>query len=46
MLGEESKAFREKVKSLLAPGKTKIVLNLAQVGYVARVLAMTSLDGW
>src|ERR1700752_3543673 len=33
-LGEESNAFREKVKSLLAAGKKKIVLNLAQVGYI------------
>ena len=34
VLGEESNAFREKVKSLLATGKKKIVLNLAQVGYI------------
>jgi anti-sigma B factor antagonist len=34
VLGEESNAFREKVKSLLAAGKKKIVLNLAQVGYI------------
>ncbi len=30
----ESNAFREKVKSLLAAGKKKIVLNLANVGYI------------
>ncbi len=34
VLGEESNAFREKVKSLLAAGKKKIILNLAQVGYI------------
>jgi anti-sigma B factor antagonist len=34
VLGEESNAFREKVKSLLAAGKKKIVLNLAQVTYI------------
>ena len=34
VLGEESNAFREKVKSLLAAGKKQIVLNLAQVGYI------------
>ena len=34
VLGEESNAFREKVKSLLAAGKKKIVLNLAQVDYI------------
>ena len=34
VLGEESNAFREKVKGLLAAGKKKIVLNLAQVGYI------------
>lgn len=34
VLGEESNAFREKVKSLLAAGKKKIVLNLAQVSYI------------
>src|ERR1700761_2564555 len=34
VLGEESNAFREKVKSLLAAGKKKIVLNMAQVGYI------------
>jgi anti-sigma B factor antagonist len=34
VLGEESNAFREKVKGLLASGKKKIVLNLAQVTYI------------
>lgn len=34
VLGEESNAFREKVKGLLAAGKKKIVLNLAQVTYI------------
>ena len=34
VLGEESNAFREQVKNLLAAGKKKIVLNLAQVGYI------------
>lgn len=34
VLGEESNSFREKVKGLLASGKKKIVLNLAQVSYI------------
>lgn len=34
VLGEESNSFREKVKSLLAAGKRKIVLNLSNVGYI------------
>jgi anti-sigma B factor antagonist len=34
VLGEESNAFREKVKSLLAAGKKKIILNLANVSYI------------
>jgi anti-sigma B factor antagonist len=34
VLGEESNAFRERVKSLLAAGKKKIVLNMAQVSYI------------
>jgi anti-sigma B factor antagonist len=34
VLGEESNAFRERVKSMLAAGKKKIVLNLANLGYV------------
>jgi anti-sigma B factor antagonist len=34
VLGEESNAFREKVKSLLAAGKKNIVLNLSNVSYI------------
>ncbi len=34
VLGEESNSFREKVKSLLAAGKKKIILNLANVSYI------------
>lgn len=34
VLGEESNAFRERVKQLLAAGKKKIVLNLANVTYI------------
>jgi len=34
VLGEESNSFREKVKSLLAAGHKKIVLNLANVSYI------------
>lgn len=34
VLGEESNSFREKVKSLLAAGKKKIVLNLQNVSYI------------
>jgi anti-sigma B factor antagonist len=34
VLGEESSAFREKVKSLLTAGKKKIVLDLANVSYI------------
>jgi anti-sigma B factor antagonist len=34
VLGEESTAFREKVKSLLVAGKKKIVLNLSTVSHV------------
>jgi len=34
VLGEESNSFREKVKSLLAAGKKKIVLNMANVSYI------------
>ena len=34
VLGEESNSFREKVKSLLAAGKKRIVLNLANVTYI------------
>jgi len=34
ILGEESNSLREKVKSLLAEGKKKIVLNMADVTYI------------
>jgi anti-sigma B factor antagonist len=34
VLGEESTALREKVKSLLAAGKKKIVLNMSNVTYI------------
>lgn len=34
VLGEESNSFREKVKTLLAAGKKKIVLNLSNVSYI------------
>lgn len=33
-LGEEEAHLREKVKSLLAAGRTKILLNLEQVDYI------------
>src|SRR5665213_817016 len=35
VLGEESTALREKVKSLLAAGQKKIVLNMDNVTYIA-----------
>src|SRR5579862_3682 len=34
VLGEESNALREQVKSLLAAGKKKIVLNMDRVTYI------------
>jgi anti-sigma B factor antagonist len=34
VLGEESNAMREKVKSLLASGQKKIVLNMDNVTYI------------
>ena len=34
VLGEESNALREQIKSLLAAGKHKIVLNMGQVTYI------------
>jgi anti-sigma B factor antagonist len=34
VLGEESNALREKLKSLIAEGKKKIVLNMADVKYI------------
>ena len=36
VLGEESTALREKVKSLLASGQKKIVLNMNNVSYIYR----------
>lgn len=34
VLGDESNTFRERVKSLLAEGKTKIVLSMEHVTYI------------
>jgi len=34
VLGEESNSFREKLKSLLAEGKKKIVLNMSEIKYI------------
>jgi len=34
VLGEESNALRERVKSLLASGQKKIVLNMSNVTYI------------
>jgi anti-sigma B factor antagonist len=34
VLGEESNALREKLKSLIAGGKKKIVLNMAEIEYI------------
>jgi anti-sigma B factor antagonist len=34
VLGEESTSFREKLKSMLAEGKKKIVLNMVNVKYI------------
>jgi len=34
VLGEESNSFREKLKSMLAEGKKKIVLDMADVKYI------------
>lgn len=34
VLGEESNSLREKIKSLLAEGKKKIVLNMANIKYI------------
>jgi anti-sigma B factor antagonist len=34
VLGEESTSFREKLKSMIAEGKKKIVLNMANVKYI------------
>src|SRR5271169_7107855 len=34
VLGEESNALREKIKSLLAAGQKKVVLNMSDVTYI------------
>jgi len=34
VLGEESNSLREKMKSLVAEGKKKIVLNMASIKYI------------
>ncbi|HTA59973.1 MAG TPA: STAS domain-containing protein [Candidatus Baltobacteraceae bacterium] len=34
VLGEESNALREKLKSLAAGGTTKIVLNMSEIDYI------------
>lgn len=34
VLGEESNSLREKIKSLIAEGKKKIVLNMANIKYI------------
>jgi anti-sigma B factor antagonist len=34
VLGEESNSLREKLKGLIAEGKTKIVLNMAEIRYI------------
>lgn len=34
VLGEESNALREKLKSLIAEGKKRIVLNMANIKYI------------
>ncbi len=34
VLGEESTALREKLKSLIAAGKKKIVLNMSEIDYI------------
>ena len=34
VLGEESNAFREKIKELLMAGKNKIVLNVTNISYI------------
>ena len=34
VLGEESNSLREKLKSLIAQGKKKIVLNMANIKYI------------
>ena len=34
VLGEESNSLREKLKSMVAAGKRKIVLNMAEITYI------------
>ena len=34
ILGEESGALREKIKDLIATGKTKLLLNLARISFI------------
>jgi anti-sigma B factor antagonist len=34
ILGEESNALRERLKSLIAGGKKKIVLNMSEIAYI------------
>ena len=34
VLGDESNSFREKLKSMLAEGKKKIVLNMVKIKYI------------
>ncbi|MGH9788033.1 MAG: STAS domain-containing protein [Candidatus Acidiferrales bacterium] len=34
ILGEESSALREKIKDLIAAGKTRILLNLARISFI------------
>jgi len=34
VIGEESKALREEVKSLIAKGRKNIILNMSQVEYI------------
>src|SRR5579859_3967492 len=34
VLGDESNSFREKLKSMIAEGKRKIVLNMADIKYI------------
>ena len=34
VLGEESTSFREKLRSMIAEGKKKIVLNMANIKYI------------
>ena len=42
VFGEQSNAVREKVKSLIAEGKKKIVLNMKDIDYIDS----SCLEGW